>query len=255
MSAPRLALLTIDSPLSSAAVSRLLEQRGAEIALLGLSSPTGPAAAWRALRRSGPRILPFLAANYALPAVRPSRLARAARARGIPVHRVAGVNEAASLAALRAAAPDLIVTCHFDQILAPETVALAPLGGINVHPSLLPRHRGPVPTIWALAEDPPAWGVSVHRLAPRIDAGAILAQAPVALPPGVSASGAARRLHLAALPLLDEAIAAIAAGRPDPLPAVILPYCPFPPAALLRDLARRGRRLVSIPDVTTWIDP
>jgi methionyl-tRNA formyltransferase len=255
LSGLRLALLTIDSPLSAAAVLRLIASRPAEIALLGLSRPAGPAATWRALRRSGPRILPFLIANYGLPALRQGRLAAAAQAAGIPVRHIDDINAAGTAATIRAAAPDLLVTCHFDQILRPETIALAPRGGINVHPSLLPRHRGPVPTIWALAEEPPAWGVSVHRLAPRIDAGGILAQAAVELPSGISASAAARLLHLAALPLLDQAIAAIADGAPEPAPPALLPYCPFPASALLRDLARRGRRLVSPADVTSWIDP
>jgi len=249
VSGPRLAVLTIDSPLSTAAVLRFLASHGARVALLGLCKPAGPRAAWRALRRSGPRLLPYLAANYGWPALRPSRLAAAARARGIPVRVLAEINGAAGHAALRAAAPDLLLTFHCDQILRPETLALAPLGGLNVHPALLPEHRGPVPTIWTLAEPRPRWGVTVHRLAPQIDAGAILAQAPLALPAGISASGAARALHLAALPLLEQALAAIAAGAPEPPPPPLRPYESFPPAALLRALARQGRALVTAADL------
>jgi methionyl-tRNA formyltransferase len=159
------------------------------------------------------------------------------------------VNGPETAAALRAARPDLILSCHFDQIFAPETLALAPLGGINLHPSLLPRHRGPVPVLWAMAEPEPRFGVTVHRLAPRIDAGGILGQCAVALPPGLTASAAARALHLAGLPLLDEVLAALAAGTAREQPAPLLPYCPFPPPALLRDLAARGRRLVGLADL------
>ena len=196
--------------------------------------------AWRHLHRSGPRLLPYLALNYGLrPA--PGRLA----GHGIPVVEVADVNGPAMAAAIDTARPDLLVSFHFDQIFRAETLALAPWGGINLHPALLPRHRGPVPTIWALAEPEPCFGVTIHRLAARIDAGAILAQREVPLPPSITASAAARALHLAGVPLLAEAIARPKAGRE----VVPLPYCPFPPPDLLRHLARQGRRLADAADL------
>jgi methionyl-tRNA formyltransferase len=237
-----------------------------ELALLVRSVPGGLGGTLRQgirpLARSGPLLLPYLLANYALPGwaaaarrlagtARPDGLAAVAAACGVPLLDVAAVNGAATQEALARARADLLVSFHFDQIFAPETLAAAPRGGINLHPSLLPRHRGPVPTIWALAEDPPAFGVTVHRLAPRIDAGAVLAQRAVKLPEGVTASAAARALHEAGVPLLEEVLATLAAGedpaagRDDPP----LPYCPFPPPAVLRALARRGRRTV---DACDW---
>ncbi|MDO9711996.1 methionyl-tRNA formyltransferase [Paracraurococcus lichenis] len=253
----RIALFTLEAAPSEEAVARFLDRHGGEVVLIGRSDPFRPAAGgalrqgWRHLRRSGPRLLPFLWINYALPGLRPgpTRLARIAAARGIPLHAVRDVNGPETAAAIRAARPDLILSCHFDQIFAAETLALAPLGGINLHPSLLPRHRGPVPTIWALAEETPRFGVSVHRLVPRIDAGGILAQREVPLPPGTTASAAARALHLAGLPLLAEVLARLGRGPVDEIVPAPLPYCPFPPPALLRGLARRGRRLVDAGDL------
>jgi hypothetical protein len=270
----RIALFTLESALSTAAVNRFLRGvtqggvPGVEVALVGRSAPDhgGTLAALREARRhwrrSGPRLLPFLAVNYALPqwAATLRRLAGAdggwgelraiAAAAGLPLVEVTDVNGPTTQAALRQARPDLILSFHFDRIFAPETLALAPRGGINLHPSLLPRHRGPVPTLWALAEEVPAFGVTVHRLAPRIDAGAVLAQRVVPLPPGTTASAAARALHEAGVPLLEEVLATLATGaepvgRLDPL----LPYCPFPPPDLLRALALRGRRAVDVGDL------
>lgn len=249
----RIALFTLDSAISGPAVATFVAAHAAEIVLIGRSLPFRPGEggplrqAWRHLRRSGPRLLPYLWVNYALP---PRQKVRAiGAARGIPVLELADVNGAAAAAAIRAARPDVLVACHFDQIFAPATLALAPLGGINLHPSLLPRHRGPVPTIWALAEEPPDFGVSIHRIAPRIDAGAILAQRRLALPPGTTASAAARALHLAGIPLLSQVLAGLAGAAVLPPAEPILPYCPFPPASLLRSLAARRRRLVDAVDL------
>nr|WP_255575462.1 formyltransferase family protein [Caldovatus aquaticus] len=151
-------------------------------------------------------------------------------------------------AALREARPDLIVTFHFDQILSAETIALAPRGGINVHPSLLPRHRGPMPVFWALQEEPPALGVTVHRLVPRIDAGPVLAQRPMPLPAGLSVAGAARALHALGAGLASEVLARIEAGTAEETATAPLAYCPFPSAAALRAARRRGLRLVDAAD-------
>ncbi len=235
----RIALLTIASPMSNEAVAAFLRDPGGEVVLCGWSDPKRPnrggaAGQLRAhLARSGPRILPYLALGFGL-----SRPPRGALTIG-------DVNGPAFHAALKAARPDLIVTFHFDQILTPGTLALAPLGGINLHPGLLPRHRGPVPAFWCLAEGTTP-GVTVHRLAPRIDAGAILAQQAVTLPPDVSALAAARHLHLAGVPLLR----AVIAGFPPPeTNADPLPYQGFPDRAALAGAARRGVRLVGWRDL------
>ncbi|MCR0982019.1 formyltransferase family protein [Roseomonas populi] len=230
--------------------------------LLGLSNPYRRSAggllgqAWRHFRRSGPGMLGYLAVNMALPRLAGAlargagSLAALARAGGIPVAVVEDVNGPAFHAALRAARPDLILTFHFDGILSAATIAVAPMGGINVHPSLLPRHRGPIPTFWAGMEAEPAHGVTVHRLVPRIDAGPVLAQRVVALPPGITASAAARHLHRAAVPLIGEVLAALAAGAAAESPAgVPLPYCPFPDRAALRAARRRGVRLLDAADI------
>ncbi len=252
---PRIALLTLPSPMSDEACLRVLAGGIGRVVLVGLSDPMRPAAGGMAgqvrrhLARSGPRILPYLALGFGLPGGR-SALRRAAMAAGAACIDVSEVNGPDFAAALRDASADLILTLHFDQILAPATIALAPLGGINLHPSLLPRHRGPMPAFWALADRDGDTGVSLHRLAPRIDAGPLLAQARVALPAGVSALEASRRLHLAGLPLLPPVLAAFARDGDAPgTVAPLLPYRPFPDAAALRDAARCGVRLVSVADI------
>lgn len=242
----RVALLTLPSVMSDAASLAFARELGERLVLLGLSDPMRPAMGGafgqlrRHLARSGPRMLPYLALGFAVPL-------RRRAFRGVTV---ADVNGAAFRDSLAAARPDLLVTLHFDQILAEATLAIPRLGGVNLHPSLLPRHRGPIPAFWALADGAGETGVSLHRLVPRIDAGEILGQRRVALPGGVSALDAARRLHLAGLPLLRDLLARLEAGGTlAGTTAPILPYRGFPDAATLNAAARRGVRLVRPTDL------
>lgn len=250
----RIAFLALESTATSEAAAHVLRDTPHDIVFLGLSDAyaQGIGAARRHHARSGWRILPWLFVEFA--ALRLFRgagigpVGAAAIARGVPPTVVASVNDATMRGRIEALRPDLIVTCHFDQILAPETIALARLGGINLHPSLLPRHRGPMPCFWAAADGDGAFGVTVHRLVPRIDAGAVLAQRVVAPPEGATVSGIARALHRAGAELLLQVIDDIAAGRDRGVETPALPYRPFPTAHDLRVAARRGVRL------TGWAD-
>src|SRR5829696_8549571 len=80
---------------------------------------------------------------------------------------------AAMLAPLR---PDLIISGAFPWRIPADVLALPRLGAFNLHDALLPRHRGPNATGWALRNDEPETGFTIHRLAPDFDTGPILAQ-------------------------------------------------------------------------------
>ena len=275
MTRAKIALFVLEALPNARVVRRFVHDHAADIVLVGLSNPerrlvgglTGQLR--RHMARSGPRFLPYLAINFGFPDIlRPTApllqalggardipeatpLRRLCEGLALPTIKVEDVNGEAVAGALRAAAPDLIVTFHFDQVLSAATIGLARLGGINVHPALLPRHRGPVPTIHALADGDRAFGVTLHRLAPTIDAGAILDQDAADLPADVTATGAAVLLHARARPMLDDVLNAVArsgalqAGRAVPTE----PYCPFPSATLLRDMWRRGQRLTDRADL------
>ncbi len=245
----------MESAGSAEAVLRFAERQADRLVLVGHSPPLAAhRATWRALRGAGPGILPYLAVNHLLPPLgsalrRPWRLADLCAERGIRTLRLAA--EAGMQAALRETQADLLVSFHLDRILGPAVLAVPGRGGINVHPSLLPRHRGPIPAFHGLAEG--ATGVSVHALVPRIDAGGIWAQREVPLPAGSSALAAARALHLAALPLLDEVLERIEAGEDAPPPPETLPYRGWPGLAERR---RAGVRLLGPGDMTTaWCAP
>jgi methionyl-tRNA formyltransferase len=86
--------------------------------------------------------------------------------------------------AISALAPALIVVACFPRLVPDRLVRLAPLGGCNVHPSLLPELRGPDPLFWTLHAGLARSGVTIHLLSDRFDAGDIVAQRPVEIPAG-----------------------------------------------------------------------
>jgi methionyl-tRNA formyltransferase len=112
------------------------------------------------------------------------------------------VNAASTIARVRAAHPELIVSWFWTTKLPVELVAVAPNGGFGVHPSLLPRHRGPDPYFWAIDAGDETTGVTAHRIAGEYDTGAILAQHELAIDPTWTAWDLARALDRPSLALL-----------------------------------------------------
>jgi len=76
---------------------------------------------------------------------------------------------------IRACGADVMVVCDYGQILSGDTLRTTRLGGINLHGSLLPRHRGAAPVQWAILCGDKKTGVSVIHMTPRLDAGCVIA--------------------------------------------------------------------------------
>jgi methionyl-tRNA formyltransferase len=121
---------------------------------------------------------------------------------------------------LRAGRPDLALCWGFPWKLPPEALEVPPLGCVNMHPSLLPRHRGPVPLAWALREGDAHVGVTWHRMDADFDTGAILAQAPVPVDDeDCTIMELGPKLLGTALSLLPAVLERVATGDPgDPQP-------------------------------------
>jgi methionyl-tRNA formyltransferase len=77
---------------------------------------------------------------------------------------------------LEAVKPDFLLSFFFPWRIPSEALAVPPLGAVNLHPSLLPRYRGPNPLGWTLRNDEPEMGLSLHRMDARFDTGPLLAQ-------------------------------------------------------------------------------
>jgi methionyl-tRNA formyltransferase len=99
---------------------------------------------------------------------------------GVPLLKPEDVNEPGVVTAIHATRPDVMLVIAFGQKLSPGLVnprGTGPrLGAINLHASLLPRHRGAAPIHWAILSGDSVTGNSVISIAERMDAGLIYAQ-------------------------------------------------------------------------------
>jgi len=77
---------------------------------------------------------------------------------------------------IKSVCPDILVVAAYGKIFKEDFLDIFPMGGINIHPSLLPRHRGPSPIPAAILAGDSESGVTVQRLALKMDTGAVLSQ-------------------------------------------------------------------------------
>ena len=147
-------------------------------------------------------------------------LARAA-AMGVPVdavdHRAFGRDrqgfEAALLAPLKAAAPDIICLAGFMRILTPAFVERFPGRIMNIHPSLLPLYPGLDTHARAIEAGDAEAGCTVHLVTEALDSGPILGQARVRVLPGDTAQDLAARVLAAEHCLYPAVLRRVADGR------------------------------------------
>ena len=121
---------------------------------------------------------------------------------------------------LRAYEPDLMICSGFPWKIPEAALDVPRLGSINLHPALLPRHRGPIPLAWALRDGDPVWGMTWHRMDAELDTGNILAQGSVPIEDDdVDIEQFAPKLLASGVELLQRALERVAAGDPgDPQP-------------------------------------
>src|SRR5262249_2094687 len=135
-----------------------------------------------------------------------------ATAHGVPVLQPDSVNTPEGVAGLRALQPELLVVAAFGQILSREVLESAPLGGINVHASLLPKYRGAAPIQWAIWHGETRTGVTIIRMTTGLDAGDMLAREAVDIGPEETAGEVETRLAPLGARLAVQVVKQIAAG-------------------------------------------
>jgi methionyl-tRNA formyltransferase len=181
---------------------------------------------------TGPFAVPTLralaAARHEIPLVitRPSTsrtreaspLAQAAESLGLEVWSPDTVNAPDAQSRLAALAPDLLVVCDYGEILHPDSLATARLGGINLHGSLLPKYRGAAPVQWAILNGDAETGNSVIQMTPGLDAGPCLGQQRTPIDPDEDAGELESRLADMGAALVLQVINELEAGTSQSIP-------------------------------------
>ncbi|HVN76318.1 MAG TPA: methionyl-tRNA formyltransferase [Thermoanaerobaculaceae bacterium] len=184
---PEFAIPTLDA----------LVAAGHDVALV-VTRPDQPAG--RHMHLTAPPVV-GAARHLALPLAQPEKL---------------GVDEFTSR--LRALAPEVAVVVAFGRLISPRVLRVPRRGFVNLHPSLLPRYRGPSPIESAIAAGDAVTGVTTMLLDEGMDTGPILLQREVPIGPRERTPELERRLAAAGAELVVETLAGMAAGTVVPAP-------------------------------------
>lgn len=194
----------------------------------------------------------------------PSEIAACAEAAGVPVWRTIDINAADSMAWIASHAPDVVAVVDFGQLVKKPLLELPRHGCVNLHPSLLPRHRGAAPVPYTILAGDEHTGVTIIRMVRRMDAGPMLSQVATPVDPSESAEELATRLRPLGALLLQTTLRALAHGAvegdpQDDAKATLAPKLTPDdrridwglPAA---DVARRVRAMSPKPGVTAFLE-
>lgn len=121
-------------------------------------------------------------------------------------------------AVLRDFAPDGLLLAAYGQLLPPDLLEIAPRQPLNVHPSLLPRHRGAAPVASTILAGDPVGGVTLMVMTADLDAGPIVAEWQVPLGGRETTPELEERLALLAAEVVPDQLAAWARGEIEVTP-------------------------------------
>jgi methionyl-tRNA formyltransferase len=136
---------------------------------------------------------------------------RAALALGLPVCQPERLNEAVT-EEIAALSPDALVVAAYGQLLPPALLASAPWGALNLHPSLLPRHRGAAPVAASILAGDAFGGVSVMQLDAGLDSGPVYARAALAVSETETTPALTGKLARLGAALLHEVLSGLPRG-------------------------------------------
>lgn len=137
---------------------------------------------------------------------------------GLPVQQPERPRGDVFVAWLRRLAPDLGIVVAYGHLIRPEILAVPALGMINVHASLLPRHRGASPIAAAILAGDDATGVSIMQMDAGMDTGPVLLQAPTPIAPFDTSGSLTERLATLGAKALIDALGQLEHNGPRPMP-------------------------------------
>ncbi|MCS7185531.1 MAG: methionyl-tRNA formyltransferase [Armatimonadetes bacterium] len=168
---------------------------------------------------------------------------------GLTVFQPERLNEPESLKVIAEAKPEVLVVVAYGRILKEQCLAIPPKGCINVHPSLLPKYRGPAPIQHAILNGDEVTGVTTMFMDVGLDTGDIILQREVRIEPDDTAGTLSKKLSMVAADLLVETLRLLEQGDVPRFPQdhSQATYAPMlPPEIAHLDFSQPAKRLRNI---------
>jgi methionyl-tRNA formyltransferase len=147
-----------------------------------------------------------------------SPIKRQASAAGLPIFQPERIRDPEAVRRINELSPDALVVVAYGQIV-PRSLLDAPrFGAINLHASLLPRHRGPAPIAWAILSGDSETGVTVIQMDAGVDTGPMLVQERVPIRWDETASTLEERLSEIGARVLLRTLEQLERGEVTPVP-------------------------------------
>lgn len=135
---------------------------------------------------------------------------------GLPVYQPATLKDGEALNILKQLNPEIIVVAAYGKILPKEILELPKFGCVNVHASLLPRHRGASPIQWAIISGDKKTGITIMQMDEGLDTGDILNTAAIDIYPDEDAQSLHDRLSILGAELLCKTLPKLESGLITP---------------------------------------
>ena len=137
---------------------------------------------------------------------------------GLSVISPARLHDAEPMEQLGVLEPEVIIVVAFGQILKPEVLDLPEKGCINVHASVLPRHRGAAPVAAAIQAGDSESGVTLMSMAASLDTGPVLAQRATTIDGDDTTGSLTEKLSILGAEMLGDALPVYLSGEVTPIP-------------------------------------
>ena len=139
--------------------------------------------------------------------------------KGIPVLQPARLKTPEAIGWVKNLHADLLVLAFVTDFVPTEMIEASTHGGINYHPSLLPKYRGGAAMNWAIIHGENKTGVTIHFIDEGIDTGPILLQAEVSIDPNDTLKTVYfKKLYPLGIKMISEAVRLIREGNAKPIP-------------------------------------
>ncbi|HMJ00415.1 MAG TPA: formyltransferase family protein [Gaiellaceae bacterium] len=194
----------------------------------------------------GPLGFARLLGRIAVRKLRRRSIATLARREGVSLMPTKSVNDPLFVRRMKASQPDVIVSVAAPEIFKQEILQSPRLGCINIHSGRLPTYRGMMPTFWQMRFGEQHATVTVHEMAPALDAGAVLGTAECVIQEHDSLDRVMIAAKRAGAHLLIRVLSELAAGdsKPQPLDMENASYHSFPKRDDVKSFRKRGHRLL-----------